>query len=203
MDAALAIASDSGAVVADGISMAGTFTDGIDLSAATLTNDITLHHSATITNSAADTITITETNIALVGAVSASSLTVPTTATNSDYLKVTMFKLDYTQTDSQTVGVIPANAYVVKVEVVVTTLFNGGGTDVLDIGYSGGAADAYVADLDLSAAGYITAGGVFAALGSVGGANRTITCLYADQNADASAGSALVSVYWRAGSIGD
>lgn len=125
------------------------------------------------------------------------------TATNEGVLFCTTFKVDYTQTSSQTVGIIPANAYVTKVEVAVTTLFNGGGNDYLDIGYSGGAADAYAANLDLSAAGYITTGGVFSALGSVGGANRTITCIYEDQNADASAGSALVNIYWRAGTIGD
>lgn len=125
------------------------------------------------------------------------------TATNEGVLMCTTFKLDYTQTASQTVGVIPASAYVTKVEVAVTTLFNGGGTDTLDIGISGAAADAYANNLDLATAGYITAGVDFSALGSVGGADRAITCLYVDQNSNASAGSALVNVYWRMGTIGD
>jgi hypothetical protein len=143
------------------------------------------------------------TNVQAYSADLATVATAAGTASNEGVLFCTTFKLDYNQTASQTVGIIPANAYVTKVEVAVTTLFNGGGTDVLDVGISGGAADAYVADLDLSAAGYITAGGVFSALGSIGGADRTITCIYADQNADASTGSALVNIYWRAGSIGD
>jgi hypothetical protein len=125
------------------------------------------------------------------------------TATNEGMVFCTTFKLDYGQTASQTVGIVPANAYVMDLEVVVTTLFNGGGTDTLDIGISGGAADGYANDLDLSTAGYITSGVVFSALGSVGGADRTITCLYVDQNSDATTGSALVNVYWRMGTVGD
>jgi hypothetical protein len=143
------------------------------------------------------------TNVLAYSSDLATLATASTTATNEGVLYCTTFKVDYAQTASQTVGIVPANAYVTKVEVAVTTLFNGGGTDLLDIGYSGGAADAYAADIDLSAAGYITAGGAFSALGAVGATDRTITCLYADQNADAGTGSALVNVYWRAGTIGD
>jgi hypothetical protein len=142
------------------------------------------------------------TNVQVHSADLATVSTAAATATNEGVLFCTTFKVDYTQTSSQTGGIVPANAYVTKVEVAVTTLFNGGGNDYLDIGISGGAADAYATDLDLSAAGYIPADD-YSALGSVGGADRTITCLYADQNADASTGSALVNVYWRMGSIGD
>jgi len=75
MDAGLRIAVDTGAVVADGIAMVGVATDGIDLSGATLTNDIVLHHGGTIVNTAGVT-TITDTSIVLEGAAKTNSLTI-------------------------------------------------------------------------------------------------------------------------------
>jgi hypothetical protein len=72
MDSALKIAIDGGATVADAIAVSGTATDGIDLSAATLTKDITLHHGSYITDSTAG-VSVTSTGGA--GAVVAGTCT--------------------------------------------------------------------------------------------------------------------------------
>jgi hypothetical protein len=80
MDSGLRIAVDTGAVVADGIAFIGVMTDGIDMSGATLTNDIVLHHGGTIVNTAGVT-TITDTAIGLAGNTTVTgtlSATVPT-----------------------------------------------------------------------------------------------------------------------------
>jgi len=53
----------------NGILLTGTMTTGIDMSGATLANDIVLQEGATITNSAETVLTITEGTINLVGAV--------------------------------------------------------------------------------------------------------------------------------------
>jgi len=50
-----------------GMVITGTMTTGLDFSGATLTNDITLQNSATITNGAADVLTITEPTITIAG----------------------------------------------------------------------------------------------------------------------------------------
>jgi hypothetical protein len=53
-------------------------------------------------------------------------------------------------------GVVPAGAIVVDAGVIVTTAFNSGTTDVLDIGTSGDT-DGFATDLDLRTAGRIVA----------------------------------------------
>jgi hypothetical protein len=75
LDAGLRIAVDTGAVVADGIAFIGVMGDGIDMSGATLTRDIVLHHGGTIVNTAGVT-TLTDTTIDLVGALIVDGVTV-------------------------------------------------------------------------------------------------------------------------------
>jgi hypothetical protein len=75
LDAGLRIAVDTGATVADGIAFIGVIGDGIDMSGATLTRDIVLHHGGTIVNTAGVT-TITDTTIDLVGALVVDGVTV-------------------------------------------------------------------------------------------------------------------------------
>lgn len=109
----------------------------------------------------------------------------------------------YAQTASATVlkhgGVdieIPANADIEKIEIVVTTAYNGGGNDQMDVGVSGGDEDAYADAVDVSSAGYLD-NNILANIGDVGGAAIKLCAQYADANDDASAGASLIYIYWR------
>ena len=93
---------------------------------------------------------------------------------------------------SQTVGVIPAGSVIIKPMsgVNVSTIFNGSGTDLLDIGTSG-TADLYATDLSLAAVGFQA---LDEAVSVYVEAETTITAIYADANSDALAGVAQVVI---------
>lgn len=92
-----------------------------------------------------------------------------------------------------TVGIIPSGSLIIKPMsgVHITTAFNGGGTDLLDVGTSAND-DLFGTDLDLSSA-------TFVALDeAIGGylvtSDTTITATYTDTNGDATAGEAEVII---------
>jgi len=91
---------------------------------------------------------------------------------------------------------IPGNADIEKIEIVVTTAYDGSGNDTMDVGISTGAGDAYANDVDVSSAGYLD-GNVYTNLGDVGGAVRKLTAQYTDANTNASEGACLIYIYWR------
>lgn len=92
-----------------------------------------------------------------------------------------------------TVGVLPAGSIVVGAGAVVTTAFNGTGTDVLDIGTSGDG-DGFATDLDVSTVGNKVWDELATSDDLYSASEVTITATYADANTDATAGSAEVYV---------
>jgi hypothetical protein len=95
-----------------------------------------------------------------------------------------------------TVGKLPANAIVVGGGAFVTTAFNDSGTDTLIVGFIGSTTDdnAYATLLDLSAVGYIVLDELAATTNIMQTVEATVTCVYAGQNSNATAGSAEVVV---------
>lgn len=109
------------------------------------------------------------------------------------------------------VGVLPANAKVFKAisGVQVTTAFDGGGTDLIDVGYGAyvdgdgsdvsADPDAWATDIDASSTGWTildeTAADFFADASSAG---VQVTATYADASGDASAGSAEIIIAYVA-----
>lgn len=94
--------------------------------------------------------------------------------------------------DTLTVGTIPAGSLILKPAsgVMVTVAFNGGGTDLLDIGKSG-SAEFFASDLDLSSAGFVTVDVNTDLKVSV---DTTIIATYTDANGDSSAGTGYIVI---------
>lgn len=95
-----------------------------------------------------------------------------------------------------TVGVMPAGSTIVSGGVHVTTAFNGSGTDLLDVGFIGSTTDAdgYATLLQLNAVGYIELDELATTTNIQGTVSHTVTCLYTDQNSNATAGAATVVI---------
>lgn len=95
-----------------------------------------------------------------------------------------------------TVGKLPPNACVVGGGAFVTTAFNDSGTDTLIVGFIGSTTDdnAYATLLDLSAVGYIVLDELAAATNIMQTVDTTVTCVYAGQNSNATAGSCEVII---------
>jgi len=173
------------------------FVGALAADAVTLSDVLTFSDGGTIDNTAADTLTITETTIALAGDVNVSGAIDDAVGTNDGVLYVSQFTVTYAQTVSYTVCTIPANADVLKIEVLTTTAFTGGSATTIDIGWSGNT-DKYTNDLNIRSAGYAVATG-YGYMGDVGGSDRDIL---AQITTDDSAGSATVLVYWTRGTPG-
>ena len=97
-----------------------------------------------------------------------------------------------------TVGKLPAGASVVGGGAHVVTAFNDSGTDTLIVGFVGSTTDdnAYATLLDLSAVGYIALDELAATTNIQGTVEHTVTCVYAGQNSNATAGIADVIVMY-------
>lgn len=89
-----------------------------------------------------------------------------------------------------TVGKIPAGACVVGGGAFVVTGFNDSGTDTLIVGFIGSTTDdnAYATLLDISAVGYIVLDELAATTNIQQSVDTTVTCVYAGQNSNATAG---------------
>lgn len=108
-------------------------------------------------------------------------------------------RINYTQNGTTvTVGKIPAGASVVGGGVHVITGFNDSGTDTLIVGFIGSTTDdnAYATLLDLTAVGFIALDELAATTNIQQTVDATVTCVYAGQNSNASAGVADVIVYY-------
>jgi hypothetical protein len=103
-----------------------------------------------------------------------------------------------------TVGKLPAGASVVGGGVHVVTAFNDSGTDTLIVGFIGSTTDdnAYATLLDLSAVGYIALDELAATTNIQQTVDATVTCVYAGQNSNATAGVADVIVLYIPNSDG-
>lgn len=103
-----------------------------------------------------------------------------------------------------TVGKIPAGASVTGGGVHVVTGFNDSGTDTLIVGFIGSTTDdnAYATLLDLSAVGYIVLDELAATTNIQQTVDTTVTCVYAGQNSNATAGVADVIVFYVANNDG-
>lgn len=95
-----------------------------------------------------------------------------------------------------TVGKLPAGASVVGGGVHIVTAFNDSGTDTLIVGFIGSTTDdnAYATLLDLSAVGYIVLDELAATTNIQQTVDTTVTCVYAGQNSNATAGIADVII---------
>jgi hypothetical protein len=95
-----------------------------------------------------------------------------------------------------TVGKLPPYAIVVGGGAFVTTGFNDSGTDTLIVGFIGSTTDdnAYATLLDVSAVGYIVLDELAATTNIMQTVDTTVTCVYAGQNSNATAGSCEVVV---------
>ena len=123
-----------------------------------------------------------------------------TGATNSGALMVSSNTLAYTDTTAKTLFVLPANAIVTDVVVVVTTACNGDGTHQLSVGVTG-ATTKWVNALDVK-----TAPGVFrmgssaampyAGIGTVGATDVTVIGSIPASGTAGDAGSVTVYIYW-------
>lgn len=96
------------------------------------------------------------------------------------------------------VGYLPANASVIGGGVHIVTAFNSSGTDLLDVGFTGGSStadpDGYATLLTLAAVGYIVLDELAATTNIKQTVDTTVTCAPAQSVADASAGVAEVYV---------
>lgn len=97
-----------------------------------------------------------------------------------------------------TVGKIPPGASVVGGGAHVITAFNDSGTDLLNVGYIGATtvAAAYASSLDLSAVGFIVLDELASTTNIQGTVDHTVTCAYAAQNSNATAGVADIIVFF-------
>lgn len=97
-----------------------------------------------------------------------------------------------------TVGKLPAGASVVGGGVHIITAFNDSGTDTLIVGFIGSTTDdnAYATLLDLSAVGFIALDELATTTNIQQTVDTTVTCVYAGQNSNATAGVADVIVQY-------
>jgi len=96
------------------------------------------------------------------------------------------------------VATIPANSQIIDLYVDVLTVFNGSGTDLLDLG-DGTTANLYADNLDLSSAARVRGSSdasQLAELDDVGSSDVTVYATYTDAGGDASTGSARVTVVY-------
>lgn len=97
--------------------------------------------------------------------------------------------------------VLPAKSEILDIYVDVITAFNGSGTNLLNLGKAG-SDDEFAKDLDVSAAGRVLASSdasQLANLVNIGDDQVTLQAIYADQNSNASAGAARITVLYVPG----
>lgn len=101
----------------------------------------------------------------------------------------------FTDTAAKDLFTLPAGAQILDVLVDVTTAFDAGDDNDLDIGKDGAAAH-FVNDADVSAAGRVTGTRAFANWADIGSADVTVTATYVPDGAAATAGAARITVVY-------
>jgi len=126
---------------------------------------------------------------------------VPSAATNTGAVMAGVNTVAYTDTTNKTMFVIPANADIVDIVLVVTTAFDDTGTDLLSCGYTVDTPNEYMASAIVSTAGVQRMGAdstmPYAKVGDVGSSDVTVLCKYVGQNGNSSAGAATVQILYR------
>jgi hypothetical protein len=92
-----------------------------------------------------------------------------------------------------TVGTLPADSFVDDIKIHCTTAFDGTGTDTVEVGWSADQ-DALSTSQDVSSTGVLEP--THGANDGYNSTQQTVTALYTDQNADSTAGKALVVVFY-------
>lgn len=104
----------------------------------------------------------------------------------------------YTDTTAKTLGYLPRGAVPVQIFVDVATAFNSSGTDQLSVGKSG-TTNHFISALDVSSTGRKSPTLTNVAA-SIGTSDIAVVGIYAQGVADASAGSATVTILYTLGS---
>jgi len=99
----------------------------------------------------------------------------------------------YSNTSQTTIITLPTNAVIWDIQVEIRTLFNGSGTDLLDVGVTG-TGNRYEDDLDISSTGFKTLTLTNVPDRMTGSTN--IAFQYTDENSDATAGAAYIYVHY-------
>jgi len=184
----------AGATFGGNISLSGTLTVGEDDTG----YDITFYGA---TAGAALQWDESDDQLELVGSANISHAS----ATNAGPVFVSVNTVAYTDSTAKDLFVLPADADIVDVVVIVDTAFDDSGTDLLNVGWSADP-DALVDDHNVASAGVSRMGSgatmPYANIGDVGSSDLTITGSYTGQNGDASAGSATIYIYWTTGTPG-
>lgn len=102
-------------------------------------------------------------------------------------------RIVYTETGTLTIGVIPAGAVVLNAGVVVTTAFNAGTTNTLDIGTSGDT-DGFATALALGTIGRIVADEMATSNDLYSASEVTLQCVVTLSGTAATAGEGFVYV---------
>ena len=97
-------------------------------------------------------------------------------------------------------GTLPANAFVIAVDLWVEEAFDDTGTDLLTVGYDA-VVDAYVTSITVAGAGvreHITEvhAAAGALIGTVDATSRAVEAYYTGQNANAAAGKAYIVIHY-------
>ena len=106
--------------------------------------------------------------------------------------------LTYANTTAKNLFVLPAGAQILNVIIDITTAFNSSGTDLIDVGTAADGAY-YVNDATASAAGHFAATLVstnIAGILNIGTSDVQVTATYVQSVADASAGSAQITIVY-------
>lgn len=124
------------------------------------------------------------------------------TGTNEGVLFAALVETSYDVTTTASI-VIPANAYVVDWQFIVTTAYTDTGTDLMNCGTTADP-DRYVDDLSVATAGINRAldgtdmqSDELANWGDVGASDLTIQCVYTGQNGDAAVGAGAFTIWYR------
>ena len=122
------------------------------------------------------------------------------TGTNEGGVFATYNTLTYANTTNKTMAIIPANANLLDVTLIVATLFNSSGTDVIKCGFTSGTPTEYANSQDAATAGVFRTGASatmpYASIGDVGAADITVYCIFAQSVADATTGAAKLIITW-------
>jgi hypothetical protein len=104
--------------------------------------------------------------------------------------------LTYATTSQTSIGMLPANAYIVDIVIAVSTAFNATGDDKIYIGTSADY-DKFVNGAAVTAAGFATVTKLAAAAGVQSATAQTeIFAQYIPGGTDATAGAALINVMY-------
>ncbi len=124
----------------------------------------------------------------------------PSGATNHGPVFALYNTVAYTDSTNKTMGVIPANANIIEINLFLSTLFNDSGTDFIDCGTTAGNPVEYLNANDVSSGVGVfrigSGGAAVSTIGDVGASNVTVLCKYRGANTNATAGAATLVILY-------